>query len=288
MHLPPAIKEAIERELSTTILKVSPLSGGDINIAGLLHTSHGNFFVKINDSPDSERILQTEAKGLKLLKKSNKIGVAKVMGQGNTATSAWLLLDYIPQGTPSPKFWELFGHALANLHRQTNNHYGLDHHNFIGSLPQYNDAKADGIDFLIHQRLYPQLEMALNSAQLNSRDAEHFEHLFKQFPDMIPNEPPSLIHGDLWSGNFICSEKGQSILIDPAVSFAHREMDLAMSRLFGGFAQRFYAAYEESYPTAPGLEQRIGIYQLYYLLVHVNIFGRGYVGQVRSVLSQYF
>ncbi len=176
---------------------------------------------------------------------------------------------------------------MADLHRQSNPSFGLDHSNFIGSLPQHNEQHLDGTTFFIQQRLEPQLNMALDSKQLTKKDAENFHLLYQRLPELIPEEPPALIHGDLWGGNFICSEKGQGVLIDPAVSYANREMDLAMSRLFGGFAPRFYSAYFESFPTEPNLETRLGLYQIYYLLVHVNIFGGGYVNQVRSVLSQY-
>lgn len=287
MYLLPAIKAAIESQLSATIQKVSPLSGGDINVAGLLKTSRGNFFVKINDAPQSGQMLKTEAQGLKILGQSKSIDVAKVIARGDTGATSWLLLNYIAPGNPAPGFWKNFGHSLARLHQQSNDSFGLDHDNFIGSLPQSNMPDTNGIAFLINQRLHPQLLLALNSGQLTARDAENFEALFRKLPELVPDEPPALTHGDLWSGNYICSDKGESILIDPAVSYAHREMDLGMSRLFGGFSSRFYEAYQEVFPTAPGLEHRLGIYQLYYLLVHVNLFGRGYVGQVRSVLSQY-
>ncbi len=287
MNLFPAIKQAIEAALGTSVEKVSPISGGDINIARLIETPKGNFFVKINDSPQSAKMLETEASGLRLLAKSGVIGIPEVIAQGTTSGTAWLVLEYIPSGSPSKVFWEDFGRSLAALHQQTSEHFGLDHDNFIGSLPQSNTPKPDTIIFLIEERLRPQLKLALQAGQLKSQDAQNFEVLFKNLPQLIPDEPPALLHGDLWSGNYLCSNAGKPILIDPAVSFAHREMDLAMSRLFGGFSGRFYDAYFEAFPTEPGLEGRLGIYQLYYLLVHVNLFGRGYVGQVRTVLSRY-
>lgn len=287
MNLFPAIKQAIEAALGTSVEKVSSLSGGDINIARLIETPKGSFFVKINDSPQSAKMLETEASGLRLLGKSGVIGIPKVIAQGTTSGTAWLVLEYIAPGAPSKVFWEDFGRSLAALHQQTSDHFGLDHDNFIGSLPQSNNSRSDTITFLIEERLRPQLKMAIQSGQLNSQDAQNFENLFKKLPQLVPDESPSLLHGDLWSGNYLCSSSGQPILIDPAVSFAHREMDLAMSRLFGGFSGRFYEAYAESFPIEPGLENRLGIYQLYYLLVHVNLFGRGYVGQVRTVLSKY-
>ncbi|KAA3634093.1 MAG: hypothetical protein DWQ02_11975 [Bacteroidetes bacterium] len=287
MNLFPAIKNAIEAALGTSVEKVSPISGGDINIARLIETPKGNFFVKINDSPQSAKMLKTEASGLRLLAQSGVIGIPEVIAQGTTSGTAWLVLEYIAPGAPSKVFWEDFGRSLATLHKQTSDHFGLDHDNFIGSLPQSNTPKPDTITFLIEERLRPQLKLAIQSGQLNNQDLQNFESLFNKLPQLIPDELPALLHGDLWSGNFLCSNTGKPILIDPAISFAHREMDLAMSRLFGGFSGRFYDAYAETFPTEPGLEDRLGIYQLYYLLVHVNLFGRGYVGQVRTVLSRY-
>lgn len=287
MHLHPAIKQAIEATIGSTITNASSISGGDINIARLIETDKGSFFVKINDSPQSSKMLETEARGLNLLAQSQAIDIPAVEAHGTSSGTTWLMLEYIRPGAPSNVFWEDFGQSLAQLHRQTNESFGLDHDNFIGSLPQSNKREDNTISFLIKQRLLPQLNMALLSGQLNSNDEQNFEILFKKLPGLIPDEPPALTHGDLWRGNFLCSSKGKPVLIDPAVSFAHREMDLAMSRLFGGFSTRFYEAYQEAFPTHPELEHRLGIYQLYYLLVHVNLFGRGYVGQVRSVLSAY-
>jgi protein-ribulosamine 3-kinase len=287
MHLHPAIKQAIEATMGVTVNNVASISGGDINIARLINTSQGNFFVKINDSPQSSKMLETEARGLTILGQSDVIAVPGVKAHGNTAGTAWLILDYIRPGSPSKGFWEAFGRSLAALHQQSNEDFGLDHDNFIGSLPQSNKSAPDNVSFLIEQRLLPQLKLALRSGELTATDADNFDTLFQKLPQLIPNESPALTHGDLWSGNFLCSEQGAPVLIDPAVSYCHREMDLAMSRLFGGFSPRFYEAYEEAYPTVRGLENRLGIYQLYYLLVHVNLFGKGYVGQVRSVLSAY-
>jgi fructosamine-3-kinase len=287
MYLTPALRQSIEKEISATILKISPLGGGDINIAGLLETSKGKFFIKINDTPSAAEMLRTEAKGLEILSNSKTIPIAGVVAMGNTHSKAWLLLNFIPSGNRTGRFWENFGTCLANLHRQSHTYFGLDHSNYIGSLLQYNDQQLDWIDFYINQRLLPQLKMAVDTDLLKNTDVDNFNLLFYKLPELIPLEPPALIHGDLWGGNFICSESEQGVLIDPAVSFANREMDLAMSRLFGGFAPRFYSAYLESYPTAPNLETRIGVYQIYYLLVHVNIFGGGYVQQLRSALSQY-
>jgi len=174
---------------------------------------------------------------------------------------------------------------LATLHKTTQEDYGLDNNNYMGSLEQVNHKKKSLIDFFIECRLIPQIEMAGN--KLSKSDHEMFEALYKRLPSILIDEQPALVHGDLWSGNFMIGNKGQPVLIDPAVAYSSREVDIAMSRLFGGFDSVFYSSYEETYPTAPGLEERIDIYNLYPLLVHVNLFGGGYYQQVKNILNRF-
>ncbi len=173
------------------------------------------------------------------------------------------------------------------MHRFGQSHYGLNHDNFIGRLPQYNSSKEDAIDFLIEDRLAPQCRLAMDQQLLQAGDMKKFEALFKKLPELLPIESPSLIHGDLWSGNFMIAENGRSVLIDPAVSFGLREMDLAMSLLFGGFNDLFYQAYHEAFPLKGGWRERMDIYQLYYLLAHLNMFGRSYLRPVQQILNKY-
>lgn len=252
-----------------------------------METTRGKFFLKMNTGADAGRMFATEAKGLQLLAKNGGLCVPKVIGLGQNGGHAFLLLEYLETGYRPPGFWKKFGAALAALHRATAPEFGLDHDNFIGSLTQSNTFHDTWTVFFINERLRPQVELALDAHQLTSADAQNFERLYKKLPDICPAEPPALIHGDLWSGNFMCNADGDPVLVDPAVSYAHREMDLAMSRLFGGFDRQFYRSYEEAWPLSPGFEQRLPVYQLYYLLVHVNLFGGGYAGSVRSILQQF-
>ncbi|MBI5915881.1 MAG: fructosamine kinase family protein [Bacteroidetes bacterium] len=272
--------------LGTDIRSVQPVSGGDINQAFRLEAPTGSFFLKTNTGPQAGRMFGTEAAGLGLLASAGALRTPAVLGFGETPQGAFLLLEFIETGFRPPVFWEKFGTGLAHLHRSSAEKFGLGHDNFIGSLPQSNSQHDTWASFYIHERLLPQLDLAKQSNRLQSADFQDFEILFKKLPDLCPAEPPALTHGDLWSGNFLCSTAGQPVLIDPAVSYAHREMDLAMSRLFGGFERPFYRSYEAAWPLAPGFEQRLPVYQLYYLLVHVNLFGGGYVGSVRSALGQ--
>ncbi len=232
-------------------------------------------------------MFRVEARGLARLRESETIRIPKVLGQGETAEGAFLLLEYLEPGQAGPASWTSFGESLANLHRVSGPHFGLDHDNYIGSLPQSNRQHAAFLPFFIEERIQPQMEHARSQGLLDPKDEGMAGRLYDRLPSLLPEEPPALIHGDLWGGNFLFDQQGEAYLIDPAVCLAHREMDLAMSKLFGGFSPSFYAAYQERYPLQAGWEERVPLFQLYYLLVHVNLFGQGYVGSVRNILRKY-
>ncbi len=285
--LPTSICRQCRELLDAEIQSVLPIGGGDISQARLLETSRGRFFIKLNRGAGAVRMFATEAKGLELLSATKTLQTPQVIGWADSPDGNFLLLEYIETSYRSEGFWEEFGTALAALHRHTSPHFGLDHDNFIGSLPQRNGLHSTWTDFFIHERLGPQLDLALETDRLQSADARLFEKLYPKLPDICPAEPPSLTHGDLWSGNFLVGAGSHPVLIDPAVSYAHRETDLAMSRLFGGFERPFYRSYEAAWPLAPGFEQRLPVFQLYYLMVHLNLFGGGYAGSVRSILRRF-
>jgi fructosamine-3-kinase len=287
IELPAPILQQCQEILGAPILAVRHIGGGDINQARLLETRQGKFFLKMNTGNEASRMFEAEARGLDLLRKTKTLRIPSVIAPGSTGAGAFLLMEFVETGYRASGFWEEFGTSLAQLHRHSAGHFGLDHPNFIGSLPQSNHPHSSWAEFYIHERLQPQLELALLSKRLNSSDAAHFEKLYLKLPEICPAEPPALTHGDLWSGNFLVDANSRPVLVDPAVSYAHREMDLAMSRLFGGFERPFYRSYEAAWPLAPGFEQRLPVYQLYYLMVHVNLFGGGYVGSVREVISAF-
>jgi protein-ribulosamine 3-kinase len=285
--IPPDLRQAFERALDAPVERVSPVGGGDINQAAIIETRAASFFVKFNELPQAEDMLRTEAEGLRLLGQSQRIRVPEVIDTGNAGGIAYLLLEHIRTGRKTGQFWEQFGQALARLHRDEKAYFGLSFDNYIGSLPQYNGRYKRFAEFYVEKRLQPQLRMAMEKGLLNTSDAGQMENLYRRLDDLLPAEPPSLIHGDLWGGNYLVSEDDRGVLIDPAIAFAHREMDLAMSLLFGGFDPRFYKAYQDTYPTEKELESRLPLYQLYYLLVHVNLFGSSYAGSVRRILRQF-
>ncbi len=259
------------------------LSGGDINDVFLLKCHEGNFVVKLNDISKFPRIFEVEAKGLQLLKKSDSFKIPNVIAEGVFQNASYLLLEFIAPGNVSNIFWESFAEKLAKLHKTSNKQFGLDHTNYIGSLPQKNEYRSTASEFYISQRLEPQFKLALE----NGFSFKNLEGFYKNISREIPSEPPSLIHGDLWSGNYMVAKKDKAVLIDPAVAFAPREMDLAMMKLFGGFSEEVFSNYDSIFPLTNGWKERVPLWQLYYLLVHLNLFGSGYLHQVKGIMKRF-
>lgn len=281
------LKIDVEKILKSPILATRVVGGGSISEARSIITPSGKFFLKTNHRPDALRMLEAEAMGLEILARPDCIGVPEVYGYGSVPSTSYLILQFIEPGYQSNEFWESLGQRLALVHLNSQDTFGLDHSNFIGNLPQSNQIHKSWVSFYIEERLQPQLDLSINSNLLAKRDADNFEALYQELPNLLPQEKPSLIHGDLWSGNFLCNAHGEPYLIDPAVCFGSREMDLAMSKLFGGFSPQFYHSYHQYFPLQPGFDQRMEIYQLYYLLVHVNLFGLSYVPSVRKIIAPY-
>ena len=287
--LPTSLHTQIESILGVRLTTVKPLGGGDIHRAFRLSAADGReLFLKTNTTAQAPDMFRTEAQGLALLGASQSVRTPKIVGHGCTNDGhAYLVLEYIAPGYKNRLFWETFGRALANLHGNTSARFGFAHDNFIGSLPQSNTRHDTWAEFYAEERLWPQMLLACEQGYLDARAEQQLVHLCQKLGWICPEEPAALTHGDLWSGNFICDTAGQPVLIDPAAAFAHREMDLAMSRLFGGFDPAFYSAYEEAWPLEPGFEKRMEVYQLYYLLAHVNLFGAGYVRSVQEILRRW-
>jgi fructosamine-3-kinase len=279
------LSQKTAKEIS--ILKASSLSGGSINMAFRLETNAGNFFMKYNRAETYPGMFQQEARGLELLFKAGNIPVPEVIACGEAGKDTFIILEYIDSSGQAHNFWTDFGRNLAALHRHSAEQFGLDHDNYIGSLKQYNDQYDSWVDFYREQRLLVQIEMASQSGQLPSATRKSFDQLFKRLDNIFPEEAPSLIHGDLWSGNYMLNDRGQAAIIDPAVYYGFREMDIGMSQLFGGFDPEFYRAYHESWPMEPGWRERVDICNLYPLMVHVNLFGGGYLNSVESILKRF-
>ena len=280
-------KHIIEQKLNCTIQKVQSVAGGCINDARIIDTTKGRFFIKENSAIRFPQMFEMEAKGLEILRQANIIRVPKVVGFEEVGSNSVLILECIESQQPQANFWKIFGQQLAQLHQKTAPFFGLSQPNYIGSLPQNNKFHETWTDFFIQERLEPQLRLGTINGYIDKSIQQQFDNLYKKLSSICPNEKPSLIHGDLWNGNFMTDENGNPVLIDPAVAFAHREMDLAMTKLFGGFSERFYVAYEEVFPLEKGFNERFEIYNLYYLLVHLNLFGRSYLGSIKLILKRF-
>lgn len=279
-------KESIlyfENLLDAKIIAVEPLSGGDINEVFLLRTSQRKIVIKINSVSGFPGMFEAEALGLRTLQNFRKIDIPNVLDFGNFDDCAFLILEYISEVKPVKHFWEIFGEQLATLHQQTTPYFGFDNDNYIGSLPQFNVKCDTASEFYISQRLQPQFDLAIQKGFLFP-DLEAF---YKTMETEIPDEPSSFIHGDLWRGNFLINDNGLPCLIDPAVAYASREMDIAMMQLFGGFDSRLFEVYNEIFPFVKNWKDRLLIWQLYYQLVHLNLFGSSYYPKVTEVLKRY-
>lgn len=261
--------------------------GGCINQAGKLSTSVGDFFLKWNNAAMLPSMFEMESKGLQLLHSANTIDIPKVIGFAEEGNNQFLVLQFIQENAPSNHYWEKLGRQLAQLHRVTNNFYGLGHNNYIGSLKQHNNQHTSWVNFFIEQRLKVQVKLAADSGLIELAWLRIFESLYSRMPALIPEEKPSLLHGDLWSGNVMINGNGDPCLIDPAVYFGHREADLAMTRLFELFDSEFYDAYEAEFPLIPGHTERVDIYNLYPLLVHLNLFGLAYLSRINTILRNF-
>lgn len=284
-----ALRQALDAQLGATVQDASRVGGGDINRAWRVRLGDGRtLFVKSHDAPPA-RMFACEARGLAWLREAGALRVPEVraVSDGGGEAPAFLALEWIEARAPARDADEAFGRGLAMLHRHGAPSFGLDHDNFIALLPQANAPADDWASFYAERRLAPQLRMATDRGRATRDMRFGLERLFARMRELCgPPAPPARLHGDLWSGNLIHDEHGAPCLVDPAVYGGHREIDLAMMRLFGGFSPRVFAAYAEAHPLSPGHEERIALYQLYPLLVHVNLFGGSYATQVERVLTR--
>lgn len=287
--VPDTVRQAIQQALDADIRSAQRISGGSINEAARLTLSEGNdCFLKWNRTADPDMFAK-EKEGLALLSAADtelKIPAVLATGQSEDGTG-FFVQKFVEEGRAAGYSAEHFGQALAQLHRHHDEQFGLDHDNYIGRLPQSNRRHDRWIDFFIEERMEPQLRMATDAGKLNSGTVARFEAMYQQLPDIFPEEPPSLIHGDLWGGNYFYDANGRATIYDPAVYYGHREIELAFTYLFGGFSGDFYRAYEQAYPLEPDFGQRKDLYNLYPLLVHTNLFGGSYARQVESIIRRF-
>lgn len=280
-----AIREILHEEVEPR--SIASVGGGSINACFRAATSTREVFVKVNDASRFPLMFEREREGLELLRRHSSFVIPKVFGVSYQASHALLVMEFLPSEAPSEASDLHFADALSSMHKQTNTYVGLDRDNYIGSLDQKNDPAAHWIDFFVAQRLEPLLQKALDARLMDRQDGALFHRLYASLEDHFPVEPPALIHGDLWSGNYMVVSEGSPALFDPAVYYGHRYVDLGMMQLFGGFHPRVFERYHEQFPLDPDWRQGAEVANLYPLLVHVNLFGSSYLGQVRSILKRY-
>lgn len=289
--IPEEVQHYIQRSLDQKIISVQRVSGGSINQTARVTLADGSLcFLKWNQTARPDMFVK-EQRGLELLASADtSLRIPKVLATGTAGSeteTGFLLQEYIEEGRAVRDSDEKFGLALAALHKHTADQYGLDHDNYIGRLPQSNKRHSNWVYFFIEERMKPQVKLATDSGKLGSKAVSSFESMYKQLPDIFPHEPPSLLHGDLWSGNYFYDEKGRATIYDPAVYYGNREIELSFTYLFGGYSSGFYKAYREAYPLDTGFKSRKDIYNLYPLLVHTNLFGGSYARQVESIVNQF-
>lgn len=275
--------------LGFEVLQLTPISGGDISDAYSIQHADGKYFIKISKEDSARSMFQVECRDLMMLASEGKLQVPSGLSFGSLPDgSSFLKMDHINTARLADAGYQNAGRMLAKMHGTTTaEHYGLDHDNFIGSLHQSNTQSADLFKFYREQRLLPQIKLASDNGFLEKNDVSNLESLAQKIEELIPIEQPTLIHGDLWSGNLIGSMEDEVYFIDPSISYLHREMDIAMCSLFGGFAASFYESYEETLKLEKGWEGRMDIFQLYYLLVHLNLFGFSYKDSVMRITRKY-
>ncbi|GAB4132992.1 MAG: fructosamine kinase family protein [Raineya sp.] len=260
------------------------VSGGNINNAAKLATSEGVFFLKWNENAPDDAF-ELEAKGLEILQKKG-MDTPYVLAYGKRQGKNFLLLEY-HQGLEKPKYWAKLGRNLARMHQEKQDFFGLEYDNYLGTLTQTNQPEQDGIKFFIEKRLKVQAGLAFYNGLIEQHTLDSLQKLYEKLPDILPQELPALLHGDLWSGNVIVSNAGLPMLIDPAIYYGLREAEIAFTKLFGSFDEDFYESYQYYYPLLPDFEKRVPIYNLYPLLVHLNLFGLSYLPAIQRTIKQF-
>jgi len=296
--IPPIFDQILHSVYPDTppVSRFSRVTGGDINQAYCLEAGDQKFFCKVQAADPGRDLFVAEVTGLDTLRKYYP-RIPAIYGTGVCGDKAFLLLEWIETGTPHPARWRQFGEELARLHGQQAPLFGFSEDNYIGSLPQLNtlpgdqtsggQPSPDWADFYYYARLLPLLKRGMHDRIFNHNILHQTGGLPGRIRELFPPEPPSLLHGDLWSGNTRLGPRGHVWIYDPAVYYGHREMDLAMTRLFGGFPPECYEAYAYHYPLGIGWKERVSLCQLYPLLVHALLFRGDYVRECLEIIGDY-
>jgi fructosamine-3-kinase len=282
MNLSPIFMDA-----GLVVRQYQPVPGGDVNQAYCLQDSGGKYFLKVNNANKFPEMFAKEKEGLQALHHNSPLVVPEVIKHGAADGQQYLLLKWIEPGSPGPRYWEQFGASMALMHQPPQPYFGWENNNYIGKLPQSNEKQAEWGVFFTQCRIMPLIKRLFDGGVFNKQDVAATYFFCKRSDEIFPTEPPSLLHGDLWNGNFMATVLGDVAIFDPAVYYGHREMDIGMSKLFGGFDSRFYEAYNDVYPMKKGWLKRVPFTQIYPLLVHAILFGGHYAGKVKEIIKAF-
>ena len=277
----------IFKDCGLNVQRYEHVSGGDINSSYCLFTSKERYFLKVNDKNRYPLMFTREANGLDKLRELCTLKIPQVIKQGSCDDQQYLLLEWMEKGSPKKDMWENFGTGLAMMHKQPQEYFGLNQNNYIGSLNQNNDRHSEWHSFYAECRITPLVKKLFDTGNFSATDIRDADLLSNNLKTIFPDEPPSFLHGDLWAGNYMITSSGYAAIFDPAIYCGHREMDIGMTKLFGGFDKPFYEAYNETYPLEKEWKKRLPITQLYPLLVHAVLFGGHYISEVKHILSAF-
>lgn len=277
----------IFKDCGLNVQRSEQVYGGDINSSYCLFTRTEKYFLKVNDKNRYPLMFEREANGLDKLREFCALKIPQVIKYGSCNDQQYLLLEWLEKGAPKKDIWENFGRGLATMHQQPQEQFGLNVDNYIGSLDQRNDPHSEWYSFYTECRIKPLVKKLSDAGNFSATDIRDADLFCNNLRTILPTEPPSFLHGDLWTGNYMITSSGYATIFDPAVYCGHREMDIGMTRLFGGFDKRFYEAYNGTYPLEKGWEKRLPITQLYPLLVHAVLFGGHYISEVKHRFSSF-
>ena len=265
---------------------VRAIQGGSINEAFYVQTEDAEFFMKFH-AQSPKVFFKSEAIGLRMIKETGTISVPNYLSYSDQPGNAFLLLEWI-EGEKTEQTEEMFGHKLAELHQSYGRMHGFQNDTYIGLLPQPNELNSNWLEYYRKFRLGSQMEQGIANGVIKGSRLKKLEKLLDRLDEWIPRfVEPSHLHGDLYNGNWIVGPGGEPYIVDPSFLYGDRHLEIAYSELFGGLPKKFYDAYNESFPLRKDYEDIKALYQLYYLLAHLNLFGEAYGNSVDQILQKY-
>lgn len=284
------MNEILERlkSLNLDIEHIFPVKGGDINDTYRIESYNKKYFLKLNTAQNFPQLFEKEANGLQTIAETNLFNTPQIIKFGTTNNDfQYLVLEWLERREPTLDSWEKFGQQLAQLHQHTSDQFGWHEDNYIAIIIQPNQFKPTWEEFYAESRILPMIKLLVDKKTLSLKESKAADRLCSELVNIFPQEKPALLHGDLWNGNIFAKNDGEITLIDPAIYYGHREMDLAMADLFGGFDEHFFKAYHEVNPLHENFEERKPIAQLFPLLVHAFLYEGYYINDVQNILKKF-